>query len=100
MKPAWYEPNLCMCTPENPNTMGVCVTLTEPVNVEALRSAVERLRERFPYLYVRARVEGNNLIKRPSASPGRPSPCRMPTAAASAPWTTISGSSISSASRR
>lgn len=69
MKPAWYEPNLCMCTPENPNTMGVCVTLTEPVNVEALRSAVERLRERFPYLYVRARVEGNNLIAVPNPLP-------------------------------
>ena len=69
MKPAWYEPNLCMCNPENPNTMGMCVTLTEPVNGEALRTAVERLRERFPYLYVRARVEGNDLIAVPNPLP-------------------------------
>ena len=41
MKPAWYEPNLCMCTPENPNTMGVCVTLTEPVDGALLQSVVE-----------------------------------------------------------
>ena len=63
MKPAWYEPNLCMCTPENPNTMGVCATLTEPLYGEALWAAVERLRKRFPYFYVRAKVEDNNTIK-------------------------------------
>ena len=41
MKPAFYEPSLCMCTPENPNTMGICVTLTEPVNCDALKEAVD-----------------------------------------------------------
>ena len=49
MKPAFYEPTICMCTPDNPNTMGVCVTLTDPVNGAALCEAVERLWERFPY---------------------------------------------------
>ena len=69
MKPAFYEPSLCMCTPENPNTMGICVTLTEPVNGDALQEAVERLRERFPYLYVRVKLEGNNLIVVPNDLP-------------------------------
>ena len=45
MKPAFYEPTVCMCTPDNPNTMGVCVTLTEPVDGVALREAAERLRD-------------------------------------------------------
>ena len=62
MKPAFYEPSVCMCTPDNPNTMGICVTLTEPVNCDALKEAVERLRVRFPYFYVRVKLEGNNLI--------------------------------------
>ena len=47
MKTAYYEPTICMCTPENPNTMGVCVTLTEQVDGALLQAAVERLRERF-----------------------------------------------------
>ena len=69
MKPAYYEPTLCMCTPENPNTMGICVTLAEPVNGAALREAAELLRKRFPYFYVRAKVEGNNLITVPNPLP-------------------------------
>ncbi len=69
MKPAFYEPTVCMCTSDNPNTMGVCATLTEPVNGVALQEAVERLRERFPYFYVRVKVEGNNLIVVPNDLP-------------------------------
>ena len=69
MKPAFYEPSLCMCTQDNPNTMGICVTLTEPVNCDALKEAVERLRDRFPYFYVRAKLEGNNLIVVPNDLP-------------------------------
>ena len=69
MKPAFYEPSVCMCTPGNPNTMGVCVTLTEPVNGAALRKAVEQLRERFPYLYVRVKLEGSCLIVVPNDLP-------------------------------
>ena len=53
-----------MCTPDNPNTMGVCVTLTEPVNGAALRESAERLRERFPYFYVRVKHEDNELSNR------------------------------------
>ena len=69
MKPAFYEASVCMCTPENPNTMGICATLTEPVNGAALREAVERLRERFPYFYVQVKQEGNNLIVVPNDLP-------------------------------
>lgn len=69
MKPAFYEPSVCMCTPDNPNTMGICVTLTEPVNGTALQAAVEALRVRFPYFYVRVKMEGNNLIVVPNDLP-------------------------------
>lgn len=69
MKPAFYEPTVCMCTPDNPNTMGVCVALTEPVDGSALQEAVERLRERFPYFYVRVKLDGNNLIVVPNDLP-------------------------------
>ena len=58
-----------MCTPENPNTMGICATLTEPINGAALQKAVERLRERFPYFYVRVKQDGNNLIVIPNVLP-------------------------------
>lgn len=69
MKTAYYEPTICMCTPENPNTMGVCVTLTEPVDGALLEAAVERLRERFPYFYVRVKLDGNNLYTVPNPLP-------------------------------
>ena len=69
LKPAFYEPSVCMCTPDNPNTMGVCVTLTEPVNGAILHEAVERLRERFYYFYVRVKLDGNNLIVVPNDLP-------------------------------
>ena len=62
MKPAFYEPSICMCTPDNPNTMGICTTLTEPINGAVLQETVERLRGRFPYFYVRVQLDGNNLI--------------------------------------
>ena len=69
LKPAFYEPTVCMCTPDNPNTMGICVTLTEPVDGAALQEAVEHLRERFPYFYVRAKLDGTNLIVVPNDLP-------------------------------
>ena len=49
--------------------MGVCVTLTEPVNGAILHEAVERLRERFYYFYVRVKLDGNNLIVVPNDLP-------------------------------
>ena len=42
--------------------MGICATLTEPINGTVLQETVERLRGRFPYFYVRVQLDGNNLI--------------------------------------
>ena len=42
--------------------MGVMLKLSKPVDGKILRDTVERLRERFPYFYVRAVPEGNDLI--------------------------------------
>ena len=58
----FYEPNLFLSTPEHPNTMGVMLKLTKPVDGDILRDVVEQLRDRFPYFYVRAVLEGNDLI--------------------------------------
>ena len=57
----FYEPMLYMSTPEHPNTMGVCIVLKESVDGEILRNAVEDLRVRFPYFYVKAVPFGNDL---------------------------------------
>lgn len=58
----FYEPNLFLSTPEHPNTMGVMLKLTEPVDGGLLQDVVEQLRDRFPYFYVRAVPKGNDLI--------------------------------------
>jgi hypothetical protein len=58
----YYEPHLFLSTPEHPNTMGVMLKLSKPVDGKILRDTVERLRERFPYFYARAVPEGNDLI--------------------------------------
>ena len=50
----YYEPVLNLSDPEHHNTMGVILALKDPVDGEILRSAVEALRIRFPYFYVRA----------------------------------------------
>ena len=65
----YYEPNLYMSSPGFPNTMGVSVTLTEPVDGDILQEVVEELRERFPYFYVRAEQDGNELIAVPNPLP-------------------------------
>ena len=44
----FYEPNLFLSTPEHPNTMGVMLKLTEPVDGDLLQEVVEQLRERSP----------------------------------------------------
>ena len=69
MLPAYCEPSLAMCSEDNPNTMGMCVTLNDPVDENALRSSVEELRVRFPYFYIRAAVEENRLIPVPNPLP-------------------------------
>ena len=65
----YYEPMLYLCTPDNPNTMGASVTLKETVDGDILRAVVEELRERFPYFYVKAEAEGNDLVPVPNPLP-------------------------------
>ena len=65
----FYEPMLYMSTPEHPNTMGVCIVLKESVDGEILRNAVEDLRTRFPYFYVKAVPFGNDLTVEDNSLP-------------------------------
>ena len=65
----YYEANLYMSSPGFPNTMGVSITLTDLVDGDILREVVEELRERFPYFYVRAEQDGNDLIPVPNPLP-------------------------------
>lgn len=65
----FYEPMLYMSTPEHPNTMGVCIVLKESVDGEILRNAVEELRARFPYFYVKAVPFGNDLTVEDNSLP-------------------------------
>ena len=63
----FYEPMLYLSTPEHPNTMGALFVLKQPVDGDILREAVEGLRARFPYFYVKAVPRGNDLF--PEANP-------------------------------
>lgn len=65
----FYEPMLYLSTPEHPNTMGVVAQLKEPIDGEILRSVVEELSARFPYFYVKAVVEGNDVCPKPNSLP-------------------------------
>ena len=58
----FYEPMLYLSTPEHPNTMGIAVTLKEPVDGDILQSVVEELSARFPYFYVKAAAKDNDLV--------------------------------------
>ncbi|MCR4590118.1 MAG: hypothetical protein K5668_04805 [Lachnospiraceae bacterium] len=69
MKREYYDPPLVMCTSEHSNTMGAIAVLTEPVDGELLFEVVEKVRDRFPYFYVRAAVEGNDLVTVPNPLP-------------------------------
>ena len=65
----FYEPMLYLSTPDHPNTMGVLAVLKETVDGELLRDAVEELRTRFPYFYVKAESKGNDLVPVQNALP-------------------------------
>ena len=58
----FYDPMLYMSTPDRPNTMGVVVELKEKVDDNVLRDVVESLRVRFPYFYVKAVPQGEDLL--------------------------------------
>lgn len=49
----FYEPMLYAASKAHPTVMGVLVVLKEEVDGSILREAVEELRVRFPYFYVR-----------------------------------------------
>ena len=65
----FYEPMLYMSTPDHPNTMGVLVVLKEAVDGDILCGAVEELRVRFPYFYVKAAAKENDLFPVPNPLP-------------------------------
>jgi len=67
--PEFYEPLLDFSVPEHQNIMGVILSLRDPVDGEALRRAVEEMRERFPYFYVKAADSGDGLIPVPNDLP-------------------------------
>ena len=50
-------------------TMGITATLTDSINGNLLQEVVEALRERFPYFYVRPKVEDNDIIVIPNPLP-------------------------------
>lgn len=58
----FIDPVLYATTPKTPNMMGMAVTLTEPVDGKLLAEAVESVRERFPYFYVRPKVQKHDLV--------------------------------------
>ena len=66
---AFYEPMLYISTPDHPNTMGVLVELKDPVDGGILSDAVEELRVRFPYFYVKAIAKDNDLFPVPNPQP-------------------------------
>lgn len=65
----YYDPMLYLSTPEYPNTMGLEAVLKEEVDGGILSEAVEALRERFPYFYVRARKTEDDIIVVPNPLP-------------------------------
>ena len=65
----FYEPVLNLSEPEHHNTMGAILSLKDPVDGEILRWAVEALRMRFPYFYVRAACRGKDPVTVPNILP-------------------------------
>ena len=65
----FYEPFLDFSVPEHQSIMGVILSLRDPVDGEILRWAVEEMKARFPYFYVRAMDKGNDLVTMPNDLP-------------------------------
>ena len=65
----YYEPYLNLSSPEHSNTMGVILSLHDPVDGEILRSVAEELRVRFPYFYVKVACRNNEVITVPNPLP-------------------------------
>ena len=65
----FYEPLLNLSDPEHHNTMGAVLSLRDPVDGDILRCAVEEMRTRFPYFYVKPAYRGDDLITVPNDLP-------------------------------
>lgn len=65
----YYDPMLFACTPDHPCTTEITIVLHEEIDEDLLREAVESLRERFPYFYVRPAIEENDLVVVPNSLP-------------------------------
>ena len=65
----YYEPFLDFSVPEHQNILGMILSLREPVDGKILRCAVEEMRERFPYFYVKAMYKGEDLVTVPNDLP-------------------------------
>ena len=65
----YYEPHLKQSAFEHLNTMGVIVSLKDPVDGDLLQAVTEELRVRFPYFYVKAAYSGSDLIPVTNALP-------------------------------
>ena len=65
----YYEPVLNITDPDTHSTMGVVLSLKDPVDGEMLRSAVEELRTRFPYFYIKAVRRDGDLTAVPNDLP-------------------------------
>ena len=67
--PKFYEPHLNLSDAEHHNTMGAVLSLRDPVDGEILRCAVEEVRARFPYFYIKPAYRGDDLIPVPNDLP-------------------------------
>ena len=65
----YYDPMLFASSPEHPCTTEITAVLHEDIDEELFREAVESLRDRFPYFYVRPAIEENNLVVVPNSLP-------------------------------
>ena len=65
----FYEPRLNLSDPEHHNTMGAVLSLRDPVDGEILRWAVEKMRARFPYFYVKPAYKGDDPVTVPNDLP-------------------------------
>lgn len=75
----YYDPMLFASTPEHPGIAGAVVVLKEDIDEMILQKAVERLRDRFPYFYVRPAIEDGDLTAVPNPLPVTVRNSREPT---------------------
>ena len=65
----YYEPILNLSDPAHHSTMSAVLLLRDPVNGDILRSAVEEMRARFPYFYIKPAYRGDDPVPVPNDLP-------------------------------